>query len=288
MNRLSWSMTTLSLVTSLTSCFSSKEGGGSQASSSSASAEMLWSKNNFPLTIKVSPDFTSTEALSIKTMGEAWESVGLNFFTMSDAAANLAHSDTNNYRDSELGVYILDTWPTDFSTNALAVTQLWGVRSGASISLSHADILFNDDYFDFYESTSAGGDYHMGSIALHEFGHVLGLSHITDVNSPSESVMYPYLASSSEKTTLQSRDLAYISANYGITNSYTAQHQISGNEGRAITAALSDVKEGEGVSLVLELNAQGTCTHYLHTQDGRITGKVVHQHQVEVAHGHSH
>lgn len=297
MKKISWLLVTTSSLT-LTSCLSA--GGTSTTVASSSNAAMSWNMGAFPLNIKASSSFSAANRALLNDMAVEWEDLGvqgnaaddMDFFTASTggtltSVADPGYSNINSYRDSTLGIYLLSNWPNDFSSSALAVTQLWGIRSGSSIAITHFDIFYNDDLYDFYTNPADAGTvantYDMGTIALHELGHSLGLNHISYVPSNS-SVMYPYLGISTVKRTLRDCDLRALSDLYGwSTDSTLCPHSIEPDSQKELNPAvqgitvkdLETVNEGESLSVVMELRVDGTCHH-------KLNGKEVYSHKADI------
>ncbi len=74
-----------------------------------------------------------------------------------------------------------------------------------------ADILINNKDFDFYYTdVTSSGAIHIGSILVHEFGHVLGLAH----NDNEPSVMGTYLRAQTVREEITQADLRYMSCEY--------------------------------------------------------------------------
>lgn len=90
--------------------------------------------------------------------------------------------------DSNTSVSFSNTVYGDtFGNRVLAVTLTTPRRS----TLMEADVIFNSALrFDSYRGPSQGSLYDFHRIALHEFGHVLGLDH-PDENHPSQSYVAP-------------------------------------------------------------------------------------------------
>lgn len=296
-------VTTSSLT--LTSCLSSGESSSASSSSSSTSSAMYWNTSAFPLSIKASEDFSVSERTLLNDMAVEWEDLGVqgsssddvDFFsasiggTLTDVA-DPSHSNVNSYRDNTLGIYMFNTWPTSFSSSALAVTQLFGIR-GDGIQLSHGDIFFNQQNYSFYTDVNdAGNDsnaYDMGTIALHELGHLIGINHISNVPSNS-AVMYPYLGASTVKRTVRDCDLKAVATNYGWTTDSTLCPEIESLETddqqdltpMTMTAGITEeqldaagIENGDQIGIVMELRTDGTCHHM-------INGHEVHVHNVDL------
>jgi hypothetical protein len=314
--KLSWLLVTTSSLT-LTSCLSS--GGQSSSSASSSSSAMFWNVASFPLTIKASSDFDASNRALLNDMAYEWEDLGVqadatddyNFFSASSggtltAVADPNHASVSSYRDSTLGIYLLNNWPSDFSSSALAVTQLWGIRGGNGISISHFDIFYNDDLYDFYTNPADAGvnpnTYDMGTIALHELGHALGLNHISTVPSNS-AVMYPYLGISTVKRTVRDCDLRAIADNYGWSTDSTLCPEAIEPDGSTLAlnpASTSNITEeqldaagikiGDELGIVMELRTDGTCHHIVNGHDvfsHKVDFKFKSEHdQDDFAHSH--
>lgn len=314
MNKLTLLLVTTSSLT-LTSCLSS--GGGSSSSASSSSSSMFWNLNSFPLTIYASSDFNLAERELLNDMAVEWEDLGTQGDTTEDydffnlaiggaitAVADPGHANVSSYRDNTLGIYILNNWPDDFSTSALAVTQLWGIRGNSGISISHFDIFFNQDLYSFYtDPADAGLDnnaYDMGTIALHELGHALGISHISNVPS-NNAVMYPYLGSTTVKRTIRDCDLRALADNYSwSTDSTLCPQSLEAGDDLALNPTqnhfsaeqldAAGINVGDEVGIVMELRNDGSCHHIVNGHDvysHKISFKVQHEHnQEDLAHAH--
>lgn len=261
---------------------------------------MTWNLGSFPLTLKASSDFSASNRALLNDMAIEWEDIGtqadasddMDFFSAStggtiSSVTDPGHSNVNSYRDSTLGIYLLSTWPSDFSSSALAVTQLWGVRSGSGISITHFDIFYNEDLYDFYTDPADAGNaadtYDMGTIALHEIGHAIGVNHISNVPS-NDAVMYPYLGISTVKRTVRACDLRALSDLYGWdTDSSLCPSSIQPGGEQELNPAvegitvkdLEEVSDGETVSIVMELRKDGNCHHLLNGHD-------VYSHKVDL------
>lgn len=309
-------VTTSSLTLTLTSCISS--GGASSSSASSSSSAMHWNLAAFPLNIKASTDFDVTQRTLLNDMAVEWEDLGIqgdasddeDFFSASpggtlSTVVDPNYSNINSYRDNTLGIYLLNNWPDSFSSSALAVTQLWGVRGDSGISLSHWDIFFNNDLYSFYTDPAGAGDdanaYDMGTVALHELGHSIGLNHISNVPADN-AVMYPYLGINTVKRELRDCDLRAISDNYNFAadatlcpeiESLESDHNLGLNPMNAgITEAALDeagVSVGDDVGIVMELRVDGSCHHIVNGHDvyshkANLNGRKLNQEDVVNVH----
>ena len=151
----------------------------------SSAAATKWSLSSFPLTFKSSQAFDPAMLVAIEDMQLEWNNAsnrGVTFFNAPAATNEKNYSNINDYRDSEFGIYRLTEWPSAFPAPALAVTQTYGqIRNYGTvfeyIELFHADILVNEQHYDFSTSFQFGS-YDFATVILHELGHVLGLKHV--------------------------------------------------------------------------------------------------------------
>lgn len=101
------------------------------------------------------------------------------------------------------------------SSNAIAVTIIWGIFGGPSAGreLVEWDQIYDDVDFD-WSSSGEGGKMDFENIATHELGHSVGLDDLYDSNC-SEQTMYGYASyGETKKQTLESGDIAGISTLY--------------------------------------------------------------------------
>lgn len=228
-------------------------GGAPVSASGSTSSTARWESYNIDLKI-ASDVYDVTERNLMNTMGTSWETAasGTNFFNFG-TTTNKDFTHLDSYYDNEMGIYKSTQWFSEVSATALAITQYFGYRSGAYITLVHADIIINDSGLFAFSTTqpTPAGHYDLPSITVHELGHFLGLSH----NLSEASVMRPSLASGSTNRTLSSADNRDIRSRYGMG--------VSGlNSGNAIAINVDSSHDGEQVRGLVELHADGNCKHY--------------------------
>ncbi len=237
--------------------------GSSRGSSASALAPSYWpaGQSAFPLNVRLSEDFASTEVDAIRNSADNWSGAVDNrvtFFRTTSSTAEKGGSLTS-YNDGLYGIYKLNTWPSELPGSALAVTQIFGLRknigqSNEAIEITHADILVNYDNFSF-ASTNGGSGYDLETVVLHEFGHFLGLGH--DSSSVSSSVMYPTISRYSQSRVPLNNDISNIKSLYGISGATEA------NSGFRGIASVSETPEkssdpGQLVVIQFEINADGS------------------------------
>jgi hypothetical protein len=229
---------------------------GTSAYSSSLAPSKWPSNSNFPINLRVGTNFNTDESDAIKNSANAWSaSTGdrVQFFETSNTTSPVGTNKLSGYKDSVMGVYRLDTWPSDLPAMALAVTQIYGTKvnigsSSERIEINHADVLVNFDYFTF-TTTNAWG-YDLETVILHELGHFLGLYHET--SSAHDSVMYPTISRYNVNQVPKENDSAAIASKYSLSVS-------SSRTKNAIKLNNNQVNQKtEEVILQFELLADGT------------------------------
>jgi hypothetical protein len=247
-------------------------------------APAKWDKSSFPLSIKVSSDFSAAEDTQIRNMAGVWETTGnndLDFFNLNDntdTTANLNYGDLNSFYDSEMGIYKSTNWFSNVSSYALAITQFWGYRRNVGstneyIQLTHADIIMNNYNFDFALDNFGGANmfkYDLASVILHELGHFLGLYHDT---VSANTVMQPNIGTGTEKRSTYTADESALGTKYGVAGYTEAISSVQALSGSFSVDRPVSEDEGEFVTGRMELRADKNCYHI-------INGKVVHNHPV--------
>lgn len=239
-----------------------------------------WANNQLPLTLSIGNDLQAylttaypTEPNIMEIMAQEWSSQ-LNASKGLINPTMLIENDkksfqSRDYRDSTLGLYKSDTWFSEFGSNALAVTQYFVNPSTGNVV--HADIFFNfKDFGSGFSKTGPGFRYDLGTIALHELGHLLGICHVEGV----ESVMNPNYYK--EQRDLYLYDSALIQNKYAHIVDYQSQALSSGKQ-NAIGVVRKPTKAelDNEIRAIIELNANGDCNHY-------VDGVLVEHHKVDL------
>lgn len=222
--------------------------GDISSKSAANTAPSSWPASTFPVTIMMGSDFDDDEREALKSATQSWNNTNgaqIEYFQTGDSSFS-ARNTLNEFRDGELGIYKLFTWPEEMPKTALAVTQIFGTRtSNGQIRIDHADVLLNYDYFDFTADDSWG--YDLETVVLHELGHFLGLYH--ENTSADESVMFPTISRYRLNRAPHSHDQDNLASKYRIQSSRSI----------ATTQNVQEVSNDseESMVLILELHKDG-------------------------------
>jgi hypothetical protein len=238
-----------------------------------------WNEGYLPLNVKMSTefdaDYTGVDLVAglnpLEQMAKAWNtgSTRTLITTPFPAASTNGYTSTSSFRDSEIGIYKSHTWFSTVSSNALAITQFYGVITsnaglGQYIDLTHADIIVNyRDYGSRFTMTNNPFvDFDLPTVVLHEMGHLLGLCHETK----RPSIMAPYYLTTQRG--LQTYDADLIKDIY-IDNAISPFSVKNVNQNALSSPVGTEVKG------IIELHENGKCIHY-------INGKKMFEHLVDI------
>lgn len=234
-----------------------------------------WSDSRLPLAVKMSSDFSGDINPSsmvaglnpLEQMAKVWNTAAApkTLITVPfPIASTTGYADTASYKDGEIGIYKSSQWFSNVQSQAIAITQYYGVITssaglGQYVDLTHADIIINyRDYGpDLTMNLNPSYDYDLPTVVLHEMGHLVGLCH----ESVQPSVMDPYYYTT--RRSLQQFDKNIIKNIY-------IDGAINTNNN---TNALS-MPPGTEIKGVIELHADGKCVHY-------VNGKKTFEHIVD-------
>ena len=132
---------------------------------------------------------------------------GVRFTTGTATAANASGDGINS-------VFFSDTvFGQAFGSDTLAITQYYYSTSGSSSAetFTEADVVFNSAVaFNSYRGDLRNGMPDFRRVALHEFGHALGLAH---VSQNATAIMTPV---TTDLDTIQADDIAGVQSLYGV------------------------------------------------------------------------
>lgn len=226
------------------------------------------------LNIKVSTSFTDDFVAGdldgngknpMEQMMESWNDSTTNFTffnTSGLTTSNKEYASLSTYKsDGEFGIYKSNSWYTNVSSSALAITQYFGYRRNAGsaseyVELYHADIIINYRDHSFTLDSTDTSRYDLHTVVLHELGHFIGLGH--ESNYSSDAVMLPYLGRSESKRSLRTKDVDNIRSLYNVNSLTAGSYAI-----KSKNLFNSSDSEPEEVRGVIELRANGKCHHYI-------------------------
>ena len=134
----------------------------------------------------------------------------MQFRVVRDSTAN--KGDGNNINNV---FFSNDLYGMAFGSGVLAVTTNWSRRG----SRTEADVVFNTAYtWDSYSGPLKPGVQDFHRVALHEFGHVLGLDHPDEHGQSVQAIMNSHISGLDHLT---SDDIAGAQALYGGAGSVT-------------------------------------------------------------------
>ncbi len=236
-----------------------------------------WPSTVFPLDLRISSeiknDYTGADLVGglnpLEQMAKVWNDPfpveKALIKTTFGIAATTGYDSTEKFRDSEIGIYKSHTWFSNVSSNALGITQFFGIVAtdptlGTYIKLTHADIIMNYRDYGTHFTMKA---YDVPTIVLHEMGHLLGLCH----QITKDSIMAPYY--DNVQRSLKTFDTAIIQDLYGTANR-TNISAMTNTKPTNISAPI-----GTEISGIIELRSNGECIH-------KINGKEVFKHMTKL------
>ena len=149
-----------------------------------------------------------------------WNAVGADFrFRVRSPSRQAAVACTSSAVDGIATVIWADMdCGMAFGDDTLAVTNTWSTRTG---ELGDSDVLFNTAYsWSTYAGPQRPGVVDFHRVAIHEFGHVLGLSHPDEHGQRVTAIMN---SKSDNNDRLRADDIAGIKAIYGRTAGTTTK-----------------------------------------------------------------
>jgi hypothetical protein len=166
-------------------------------------ARVSW-KHNIPVVISVDSQFAAEFYSAAVSAADVWNSsVGKKLLVIEKMPADAS---PNPAQDMMSGLYWRKSWSKDKSTQQAITTIFFKTNS-----ISEADIKINAENFVFYlENPNSLRDIHMESLLIHEFGHVLGLKHV----SVAGSVMWATLPATTQRKIIPESDLQSMKCEY--------------------------------------------------------------------------
>lgn len=179
-----------------------------------------------PIHFMVGNRISNEQRIGLVRAMNTWETaVGKKLFAFDGVQENLDGDDFASLDDSlpDLvnGDYINNEWAKTGKGNNVLATTVWNNEPSDATFIETADIRFNGNYYVIGDSlkdfaTDGKEVVDMQTLALHELGHLLGLTHVSpDVDS--YSIMTPslYIGEGLSNRRLSKGDLERIQKIYG-------------------------------------------------------------------------
>ena len=168
-----------------------------------------WDRSDVPVHFRLALQGSSIYNSAASEALDAWNRAGADFaFTFIPSAEAPAVSCSADA--SRLAVFATRVCGREFQSGTLAVANSWVTDSGRVVD---SDVLFNAGYsWDVYGGRLRSGAQDLRRVALHEFGHVLGLDHPDERGQTRQAVMNAHV---SDLDTLHADDVNGIIGIYG-------------------------------------------------------------------------
>lgn len=168
-----------------------------------------WDRSDVPVHFRLALQGSSIYNSAASEALDAWNRAGADFtFTFIPSAEAPAVSCSADA--SRLAVFATRVCGREFQSGTLAVANSWVTDSGRVVD---SDVLFNTGYsWDVYGGRLRSGAQDLRRVALHEFGHVLGLDHPDERGQTRQAIMNAHV---SDLDTLQADDVNGIIGIYG-------------------------------------------------------------------------
>lgn len=242
------------------------------------SVKRYWS--DLPILINVANEFdqdfpplTTGQLNPFEEMMLEWDNqVNVTLFDIdSHRTPNFENPDLRAYSDTEIGIYRIEDWYDNVTSDALAIAQFFFIRTNVGTSsefnrIVHADIMVNYQTHQFYLDHTADkvGKYDLKTVVLHELGHLIGIDHLSGTAvmnaflSTGEQKRFPLLNDINAVRNLYQPQAPALTLSKLTTSQSSAPHPDEGKRGRGI----------------IELLKSGECNHY---EDGEL----VHSHKID-------
>ncbi len=165
-------------------------------------------KQKLPVRMFLHTSVPAEHESSIRKAAQTWnESYGRTLIVIEENRIGGSHP----ARDSINIIYFMTAWEQDRASEQGRTSLYW-----VGDQIQEADMRLNGYNYRFYSTEASTAEYralggvNMEALALHEFGHVLGMRH----NDESPSVMATYLRSNDDRVLLQSTDNASVKCEY--------------------------------------------------------------------------
>ena len=211
--------------------------------------------NSLPVPVKFSRDLSPEQRANQDAAMNTWEqAVGKKLFQVTGVDTKSGDDFPDLYsslNDDVNGYYLDKNWAKTGKAEYVLATTIWNNGSSNDV-MTKADIRFNGTAYIIgdslkIKSTNTQEVVDMQSLALHELGHFLGLSHI-DPSVDATSIMNPslYIGEGLTSRFLSKGDLSRIQEIYGCSGSScdidTLYKNMQYNRGEIVTDPIEGAK----------------------------------------------
>ena len=181
-----------------------------------------------PIKFMTSSELTTDQVKGLKQAMATWESaVGRQLFdfqgTQKDVTGDTFKDLYSSLDDNLNGHYLDDNWSKTGKPRVVLATTIWENDPDDPKKIVTADIRYNHQFYTLgdsfvLKSADEREVVDMQTLALHELGHLIGLSHIASSADP-QSIMNPslYIGEGLANRRLSRGDIARIQKIYGCT-----------------------------------------------------------------------
>jgi hypothetical protein len=186
-----------------------------------------WAK--LPIPFRFDPNLNEEQKIQLMSAMKRWEwATGKILFSFDGTHAGVTGDSFkdlySSLNDSINGNYLDENWGKTAKPDYVLATTIWTNGKDYS-SITKADLRFNEQFYvigDAFEIKAEGNRevVDMQSLALHELGHLLGLSHV-DEDVDATSIMNPtlFIGENLSSRKLARSDIERIQQIYGCTGS---------------------------------------------------------------------
>lgn len=181
-----------------------------------------------PITFKITEALTDEQKIGVKKAMETWEiACGKILFSYTGSDPKKGDDFEQLYsslNDTLNSMYTHLDWTKTGKRSLVMATTIWTNEPGTKgLQIATSDVHFNAQYYFLSDSLKSSlprnedRDFvDMESLALHELGHLLGLSHMAEESDP-DSIMNPTLVAGESRYArlLSSLDIKRIQKIYG-------------------------------------------------------------------------
>jgi hypothetical protein len=211
----------------------------------------VWGTNQVLFYVNANSIWLSPSAIvsALQTAAQAWSSQSLaNIQLVYGGSTNASSVALNNKNE---------VFMRNDSNGYVGETYWWYDGSGRLVD---ADVVFHEGGFHFYTGSGCSAGVYLEDVAVHEFGHVLGLAHSGVAGATMQSAMPGYCDMT--QMSLESDDIAGVESLYPPTST---------NRNTAPAVSISSPANGSSFSNGAAVTFSGSGTD---KQDGNLSGSL--------------